>query len=125
VLKPVEKEQHGKREIDFYRRVTSSDDPVCLELKSLIPEFYGTELLTWNGSSIFPVYSKTKCNVHILEVNYIVLSNVTHGMTQPCVMDIKIGRQTWDPEATEAKKQKEMVCLSKDPMDKNLRNFFR
>lgn len=51
VLKPVEKESHGKREIDFYRKVSSSDDPVCLELKTLIPEFYGTELLTWNESS--------------------------------------------------------------------------
>jgi hypothetical protein len=52
VLKPVEKESHGKREIDFYRKVSSSDDPVCLELKTLIPEFYGTELLTWNESSM-------------------------------------------------------------------------
>lgn len=58
VLKPVEKESHGKREIDFYRKVTSSEDPVCLDLKTLIPEFYGTELLTWNESS--------KCSIIIL-----------------------------------------------------------
>ncbi|XP_065333720.1 inositol polyphosphate multikinase [Cloeon dipterum] len=91
VLKPVEKEQHGNREIDFYRRVTSTKDPLLLELKALVPEFYGTEILSWNDS----------------RVNYIVLSNVTHGMAQPCVMDIKIGKQTWDPYATEAKRQRE------------------
>jgi Inositol polyphosphate kinase len=34
-------------------------------------------------------------------------------MEQPCVMDIKIGRQTWDPEATDAKIQKEMVNILK------------
>ncbi|XP_059482158.1 inositol polyphosphate multikinase [Neocloeon triangulifer] len=96
VLKPVEKEQHGKMEIDFYRKVSSSNEPVLLELKSLVPEFYGTEILTWNDS----------------RVNYIVLSNVTHGMVQPCVMDIKIGRQTWDPEASESKKQKELEKYS-------------
>lgn len=25
---------------------------------------------------------------------------MTSGMTEPCVMDIKIGKRTWDPLAT-------------------------
>lgn len=36
-----------------------------------------------------------------------ILQDITEGMIEPCVMDIKIGKRTWDPLAGPAKKLKE------------------
>lgn len=37
-------------------------------------------------------------------VKFLILKDLTEGMYEPCVMDIKIGRQTWDPLAGPAKR---------------------
>ena len=45
-------------------------------------------------------------------VQFIKLCDITHGVREPCVMDIKIGRRTWDPLATEKKREAEEVsCM--------------
>ncbi|KAF4525751.1 hypothetical protein B566_EDAN002011 [Ephemera danica] len=92
VLKPIEGPVRGTREVNFYKQIQSSDDPIIQELKSFVPAYYGTKKLPWNEE----------------EVDYIVLSNATAEMKLPCVMDIKIGRQTWDPEAPPSKKENEL-----------------
>lgn len=43
----------------------------------------------------------------ILGVTFLTLKDITDGMAEPCVMDIKIGRRTWDPLATPEKKATE------------------
>jgi 1D-myo-inositol-tetrakisphosphate 5-kinase/inositol-polyphosphate multikinase len=43
------------------------------------------------------------------DVKFIILDDVTNDVTEPCVMDIKIGRQTWDPEASLEKRKCEDV----------------
>lgn len=43
----------------------------------------------------------------ILGVTFLTLKDITDGMAEPCVMDIKIGKRTWDPVATPEKKAKE------------------
>jgi inositol-polyphosphate multikinase len=35
------------------------------------------------------------------------MQDLTNGMQQPCIMDLKIGKQTWDPCASEEKRKKE------------------
>lgn len=35
------------------------------------------------------------------------LEDITDGMSEPCVMDVKIGRRTWDPLATAEKRAAE------------------
>lgn len=35
------------------------------------------------------------------------LEDITDGMTEPCVMDVKIGRRTWDPLASPEKRASE------------------
>lgn len=39
------------------------------------------------------------------------MTDLTHGMLEPCIMDIKIGRRTWDPLASAEKKATEEVVL--------------
>jgi 1D-myo-inositol-tetrakisphosphate 5-kinase/inositol-polyphosphate multikinase len=43
------------------------------------------------------------------DVKFIILDNVANGIVEPCIMDIKIGRQTWDPEASSEKREREDV----------------
>jgi 1D-myo-inositol-tetrakisphosphate 5-kinase/inositol-polyphosphate multikinase len=43
------------------------------------------------------------------DVRFIILDNVANDFVEPCIMDIKIGRQTWDPEATLEKRKNEDV----------------
>lgn len=41
VLKPVEKEDLGDREIKFYEKLQSSSDPLMQELRQHMPAYYG------------------------------------------------------------------------------------
>lgn len=34
------------------------------------------------------------------EVDFLVLEDLTKDFKEPCIMDIKIGRRTWDPNAS-------------------------
>lgn len=42
-------------------------------------------------------------------MTFIVLDDITSGMKKPCVMDVKIGLQTWEPGCSEKKKKDENV----------------
>jgi 1D-myo-inositol-tetrakisphosphate 5-kinase/inositol-polyphosphate multikinase len=45
------------------------------------------------------------------DVTFIKLDDITKEVAEPCIMDIKIGRQTWDPEATlEKRKNEDVSC---------------
>jgi hypothetical protein len=45
------------------------------------------------------------------DVRFIILDNVANDIAEPCIMDVKIGRQTWDPEATLEKRKNEDVSF--------------
>jgi hypothetical protein len=62
------------------------------------------------------------------DVKFIILDDVTDDVAEPCVMDIKIGRQTWDPEASLEKRKYEDVsghycnnCIVRSPRIVNTR----
>lgn len=94
VLKSVmAQDEKGEREIKFYEEVQNSTDPLDKELKKFLPRYYGTTHFRLNKE----------------DLKWIILENVTHGFVQPCVMDIKIGFQTWDPLASEKKRLSEQV----------------
>jgi len=94
VLKPVQAPPKGEREVAFYHKITSSEHPVDKELVDMTARFYGTESVkVQNGI------------VGLSE--YLVLENLTQGLSLPCVMDIKIGAKTYGPDASEAKKTQE------------------
>lgn len=46
----------------------------------------------------------------VLLVHYFIkMEDVAAGMVKPCIADIKIGRQTWDPFSSTEKKLNENV----------------
>lgn len=51
------------------------------------------------------------CMFYNPDVKFIILEDVTNDIAEPCVMDIKMGRQTWDPEASlEKRKNEDVSC---------------
>ncbi|XP_034948306.1 inositol polyphosphate multikinase [Chelonus insularis] len=91
ILKPGEKEVLRKREIDFYERIKSGEDPMFKELSKLTAKYYGT----------------TELKVSDKSLEFLVLQDITEGLAEPCVMDIKMGKRTWDPLAGPEKRAKE------------------
>lgn len=85
----------GDRETKFYEELQTTRDPVLQEMSHFVPGYHGTKNLTVNGK----------------DVNYIILDDITKGLKEPCIMDIKIGRRTWDPLATEEKIKNENVSF--------------
>merc|ERR1719189_1499236 len=91
LLKPIQAPPRGRRELDFYKKINSSKDPVDLRLKNCIPEFFGVEKIGFiNGVTITE--------------EFLILRDITEGFSMPAIMDIKIGSRTWGPDAS-AKKQ--------------------
>ncbi|XP_053687514.1 inositol polyphosphate multikinase [Sabethes cyaneus] len=92
VLKPAGKLLCGTREIKFYEEVQAATKETDLvTLKGIIPQYM--------GHLNFPVDGKP--------VQFLKLSDLTYGMLEPCIMDVKIGSQTWDPLANEEKRKSE------------------
>nr|XP_049704447.1 inositol polyphosphate multikinase [Helicoverpa armigera]XP_049704450.1 inositol polyphosphate multikinase [Helicoverpa armigera]XP_049704455.1 inositol polyphosphate multikinase [Helicoverpa armigera]XP_049704456.1 inositol polyphosphate multikinase [Helicoverpa armigera]XP_049704459.1 inositol polyphosphate multikinase [Helicoverpa armigera] len=90
IMKPILKEAQ-KREVDFYERLKSTSDSELRELRTLVPKYFGTRRYCYNG----------------FEQEYIILEDLTQRMLEPCIMDVKIGKRTWDPLATEEKRKNE------------------
>jgi hypothetical protein len=88
VLKPGGTPMCAAREIKFYEQLLTTTDKDILPLREFTTEYRGTQALN--------VGSKT--------VNFIKFRDLTHGFLEPCVIDIKMGRRTWDPLATEKKR---------------------
>lgn len=84
VLKTITKQHCGEREIAFYEELEQTKDPILIELKDFVPKYYGTRTVPINGKDV-------KC---------IELEDLTRNYKEPCIMDIKIGRRTWDPTAS-------------------------
>lgn len=44
-LKLVQAPPQGPREVQFYQKISSSDDPECLQWRELAPKFHGIEMI--------------------------------------------------------------------------------
>ena len=44
-LKQVQAPPQGPREVQFYQKISSSDDPDCLKWRQLAPKFHGIEMI--------------------------------------------------------------------------------
>ncbi|XP_075233012.1 inositol phosphate kinase 2 isoform X2 [Lycorma delicatula] len=91
VLKPVNRPIQGEKEIKFYEELKKTVEPILLELKQFIPEYYGTTVLDLKGE----------------KVTFLLLKDITNDFEEPCIMDIKVGKQTWEPGAPVEKQQSE------------------
>jgi len=98
VLKPVQAVPKGPREVAFYTKLSSSTHTTDLKLLTLTAKFFGLETLEG--------------------CDYLVLENLTEGLRKPCVMDVKIGRRTYGPDASKDKMTKEdsKYCGTKVPL---------
>ncbi|KAK3573785.1 hypothetical protein QTP86_032944 [Hemibagrus guttatus] len=90
VLKQLQPPPRGPCEMQFYTQVFAQDctDPHLLALQQHLPKYYGT----WS--------SPDKPN----EL-YMKLEDVARRFTCPCIMDVKIGRKSFDPFASKEKQE--------------------
>lgn len=87
LLKPLMGDARGAAEKEFYERVFRSER-ADVELQRFLPEYFGCIEVLGKG-------------------DYMKLADLTASFEHPCVADIKIGRQTYDPDATPEKNERE------------------
>ncbi|KAB0358491.1 hypothetical protein FD754_002647 [Muntiacus muntjak] len=101
VLKQLQLPPRGPRELEFYNMVSEvfaadCTDDVLLELRKYLPKYYG-------------IWSPPTAPNNL----YLKLEDVTHKFNKPCIMDVKIGRKSYDPFASSEKIQQQ---VSKYPL---------
>lgn len=90
----AQQQQQQRKQAEDNRKVA----PILAALAAHVPRYYG----------------QVKLVVNQREHTFIKLQDLTHGMKRPCVMDIKVGRRTWDPLSSPHKRaieeQKYVIC---------------
>ncbi|KAK2815435.1 hypothetical protein Q5P01_025902 [Channa striata] len=93
VLKQLQPPPRGPRELQFYSMVYAEDccDPSLLQLQNHLPKYYGT----WS--------SPDRPNDL-----YLKLEDVTRHFVKPCIMDVKLGQRSYDPFASQEKREQQI-----------------
>ncbi|KAI6179084.1 Kinase [Aphelenchoides besseyi] len=104
LLKVVQDGVRGQCEEHLYTDIVEAyengrkDLTALYNLYSLVPRFYGTH--------------KIEIGKRKKEYKFLELEDVVFSYHRPCVMDVKIGRVTYDPTASE---EKQLAELAKSP----------
>ncbi|XP_028826466.1 inositol polyphosphate multikinase isoform X2 [Denticeps clupeoides] len=79
--------------MQFYSTVFAVDcrDPVLLDLQHHLPRYYGT-------------WSSPDCP----NDSYLKLEDITQLFRKPCIMDVKIGQRSYDPFASQEKREQQI-----------------
>ena len=91
VLKPVDDRARGQREIAFYMELNQQCPPTEYPA-TVIPRFHGIRSKIENGK----------------QQKYLELEDLTRNFRKPCIIDIKVGKRTWDLAATAEKKERQI-----------------
>ncbi|XP_068611008.1 inositol polyphosphate multikinase [Brachionichthys hirsutus] len=93
VLKQLQPPPRGPREMQFYSSVYLEDcsDPCLLELRHHLPKYYGTWSAPDSPNDL-----------------YLKLEDVTQRFVKPCIMDVKLGQQSYDPFASQEKREQQI-----------------
>lgn len=93
VLKQLQPPPRGPREMQFYSMVYAEDccDPCLLDLQNHLPKYYGT----WSSPD-------TPNDL------YLKLEDVTRRFVKPCIMDVKLGQRSYDPYASQEKREQQI-----------------
>ncbi|XP_070707886.1 inositol polyphosphate multikinase [Pempheris klunzingeri] len=93
VLKQLQPPPRGPREKQFYSMVYAEDicDPCLLELQGHLPKYYGT----WSSPDS-------------PDDLYLKLEDVTRRFAKPCIMDVKLGQRSYDPFASQEKREQQI-----------------
>ncbi|XP_060046741.1 inositol polyphosphate multikinase isoform X2 [Erinaceus europaeus] len=110
VLKQLQPPPRGPRELDFYNMVYAADcsDGVLLELRKHLPKYYG-------------VWSPPTAPNDL----YLKLEDVTHRFHKPCIMDVKIGRKSYDPFASSEKIKQQVYRVHSDDYETKNQHYGR
>ncbi|XP_077407520.1 inositol polyphosphate multikinase [Vanacampus margaritifer] len=93
VLKQLQPPPRGPREMQFYGMVYADDccDPCLLQLQAHLPKYYGTLSSPDAPNDL-----------------YMKLEDVTQRFVKPCIMDVKLGQRSYDPFASQEKRQQQI-----------------
>ncbi|XP_015360162.1 inositol polyphosphate multikinase isoform X4 [Marmota marmota marmota] len=110
VLKQLQPPPRGPRELEFYNMVYAADcsDGVLLELRKYLPKYYG-------------IWSPPTAPNDL----YLKLEDVTHKFNKPCIMDVKIGRKSYDPFASSEKIQQQVYHVHSDSYETQNQHYGR
>ena len=94
ILKPLQRPPKGEREMKFYQTVFDErcTNPLLLALRPLIPRYHG--ILDHDG------------------LQYLILEDIIRPFRKPSVCDVSMGTITYDPEATQEKKERVIAKTS-------------
>nr|XP_031538340.1 inositol polyphosphate multikinase isoform X3 [Vicugna pacos] len=83
-------------------------DGVLLELRKYLPKYYG-------------IWSPPTAPNDL----YLKLEDVTHKFNKPCIMDVKIGRKSYDPFASSEKIQQQVYHVHSDSYETQNQHYGR
>jgi 1D-myo-inositol-tetrakisphosphate 5-kinase/inositol-polyphosphate multikinase len=103
ILKPLQHDERGKTELEFYRRVQHLN-----HIKSFVPEFLGVVTVDQGGdANEVQLNDESELKQYEDVQLYLRLRDLTEGFVKPCIADIKIGKQSYDSQANADKVQRE------------------
>mgnify|MGYP003386860484 CR=1 FL=1 len=109
ILKPMIKPALFLRELALYEEMYSYKSIYLPTPKSFTPEYFGVTTVQSEKNGLLP---------------YMVLRNLSETYTRPCVMDIKMGQRTYEPTATQEKKDREVKkCKYQEEMGFRITGF--
>jgi hypothetical protein len=124
-LKPQLKKELFDREVAFYKAIQKYTLPGH-DITMFLPRYHGVRYIASDSikriensalqSAIQDALEKSMSNMAKVcgafpterRQHYMILDNVTLGMSHPTSIDIKIGRQTFEPSASLEKKEREV-----------------
>ncbi|RYY36856.1 hypothetical protein EON62_01480, partial [archaeon] len=134
LYKPAQAGKRGTAERNFYVHTCSpppkphgyvlgsGDAPEAREPCRFMPAFYGVVTQTrevprhahalptaGHSHATSAAHGSAHGDTLHVEQPFLALENLTHGYAAPCVMDIKMGVQTWDEDASPDKVAQEIV----------------
>ncbi|KAK5641362.1 hypothetical protein RI129_009909 [Pyrocoelia pectoralis] len=89
VLKPILKTKCSEK--DFYEELNKNNDDCLLQLKQFVPVYYGNKTIKFDNK----------------DIDCIIMEDLTKNFKHPCILDVKIGKQTWEPTASYEKMMRE------------------
>jgi len=94
VLKPLNKEKHFFREVNFYRTMKLMGKHWMQSAEPFVPTYHG----------LFAAEAGAQQQQQL----YLGLADLTSVCVKPCAIDIKMGTQTYEPGADAMKKRREI-----------------
>lgn len=97
IFKPLQSGDRGQRETQRYQEwfdeKNISSNKTINELGKFLPKFYGTDWHSLDSTSN--------------KIEYLILENMTAKFSKPCVLDLKMGQQSFAPYASKQKQERE------------------